>query len=52
MLSGVKRLFMLALALAALAFLGYATLVSHAQRPCFDSSLTSACKKYVGSSGK
>jgi hypothetical protein len=48
----VRRIVVTLLVLGALAFLGYATLVSHAQRPCIEPNLTTACKKYLRTSGK
>jgi hypothetical protein len=48
----MRRLFMTVLVLGILAFLGYATLVSHAQRPCLAPHLTKACKKYLQSGQK
>jgi hypothetical protein len=38
--------------LAALGLLAYATLVSHAQRPCVSPHLTTACKNYLRTTSK
>jgi hypothetical protein len=48
----MRRLGITVLVLAALAFLAYATLVPHAQRPCFRSDLSNACKNYLRSPQK
>jgi hypothetical protein len=48
----MRRLTVTALVLAAIGFLAYATLVSHAQRPCIEPNLTTACKNYLRTSGK
>jgi hypothetical protein len=48
----VRRFTVTVLVLAAIGFLAYATLVSHAQRPCIQPNLTKACKNYLRTSGK
>ena len=49
MLEPMRRLITTALVVGILAFLGYATLVSHGQRPCLEPHVTNACKKYLES---
>jgi hypothetical protein len=48
----MRRLGITLLVLAALGLLAYATLVPHAQHPCFETQLSKACKNSLRSSGK
>jgi hypothetical protein len=52
MLEAMRRLITTVLVIAIVVFLGYATLVSHAQRPCLEPHLTNACKKFLESGQK